>query len=52
MVALRVQDCSFARSLSILTHTKGQLTADEQAFLQLLRDKKKLSEIFPTPVIP
>ena len=52
MTALRVKDCSFARALSILTHTKGNLTADEESFLLLLRNRKKLSEILPKPIIP
>ena len=52
MTALRVKDCSFARALSILTHTKGNLTTDEESFLLLLRNRKKLSEILPKPIIP
>lgn len=51
LVALRIQDCPLSRSLSILTHTKGHLTPDEQSFIDLLRNQKKLHEIFPTPVI-
>ncbi|WP_139652667.1 LysR family transcriptional regulator [Raoultibacter phocaeensis] len=49
LVALRVKDCSFTRPLSILTHTKGHLTPDEQSFIELIRNQKKLLEIFPTP---
>lgn len=49
LVTLRVKDCSFTRPLSILTHTKGHLTEDEQSFVALLRDGRKLQEIFPTP---
>lgn len=49
LAALRVQDCSFTRPLSILTHTKGHLTPDEQSFIALIRDQEKLLEIFPSP---
>lgn len=35
-----------------LTHTKGNLTTDEESFLLLLRNRKKLSEILPKPIIP
>lgn len=51
LVALHVKDCSFTRPLSILTHTKGHLTPDEQSFIDLLRNQKKLQEIFPVPAV-
>lgn len=51
LVALHVEDCSFTRSLSILTNTKGHLTPGEQSFIDLLRNQKRLHEIFPIPVI-
>ena len=52
MAALRVQDCSFARDLSILTHSRGAFTPDELAFMLLLRDQRRLGEILPAPSVP
>ncbi|MEG1517426.1 MAG: LysR family transcriptional regulator [Raoultibacter sp.] len=51
-VTLRIQGCSFARPLNILTHKKGHLTPNEQSFISLLRNHRRLLELFPAPVLP
>lgn len=46
---LRVEDCPIVRSLSILTHAKGRLSAEERSFADLLGDRKTLQRLFPPP---
>ena len=49
LAVLRVEDCPIVRSLSILTHAKGCLNAEERSFADLLGDRKTLQRLFPPP---
>lgn len=49
---LRLEGCQLCRPLNILTHKRGFLTADEQTFLSLIRNRNRLKEILPPPLLP
>lgn len=49
---LRLEGCQLQRPLNILTHKRGFLTSDEQTFLSLIRNRNRLKEILPPPLLP
>ena len=47
---LRLEDCQLVRPLNVITHIKNTQSEEEQQFLNLLHDHKRLKELLPIPI--